>query len=155
MNQNRGSFAVFAGKTLLRDGHRFPMPASLGGYNQVTSNTTARGHLGNHAIAFLRRTPEDHAQNNLDYGLRYDFQTYLKEQYGRMGSLVPTAMNPKLVCRAPFSMKAIIDTCNCAFGRNYPYAFGPGSGLRWQLVPRPCCAPAPASPTIKQPNSAT
>ena len=38
----------------------------MGNYNQVTSNTTARGHLGNHAIRFFRAGHlEDHAQTHL------------------------------------------------------------------------------------------
>ena len=30
----------------------------------------------------------------LDYGLRYDFQTYLKEQYGRMPDASFSTLNP-------------------------------------------------------------
>ena len=30
----------------------------------------------------------------LDYGLRYDYSTYFKEQYGRMANLAPNLPNP-------------------------------------------------------------
>jgi hypothetical protein len=117
----------------------FPYASFLmGAYNQVTSNTTARGHLGNHAIAFYAQdswkiTPK----LTFDYGLRYDFQTYLKEQYGRMGSLIPTAMNPKVGLPGAIQYEGYgPGHCQCAFGKNYPYAFGPRLGLAWQLAPK-------------------
>ncbi len=110
----------------------------MGNYNQVTSNTTAKGHLGNHAFAFYAQDSwKITSKVTLDYGLRYDFQTYLKEQYGRMGSLVPSAMNPKVGLPGAIQYEGNGQGhCNCAFGKNYPYAFGPRLGLAWQMLPK-------------------
>lgn len=62
----------------------------------------------------------------LDYGLRYDYSTYLREQYGRAPRFSPTSMHPVLGIPGA----AIYDgegpgRCNCDIARNYPYAFGP------------------------------
>jgi hypothetical protein len=110
----------------------------LGGYNMGNTNAPSRGHLGSHAIAFYAQdswkiTPKI----TLDYGLRYDFQTYLKEQYGRMGSWSPTEYNPQIDRPGAISYEGYAPGhCNCEFAKNYPYAFGPRLGLAWQLAPK-------------------
>jgi len=67
----------------------------------------------------------------LEYGLRYDFVTLLKEQYGRMQSADFKKPNP-LVNNLPGSV-IYEATCNCSFNRNYPYAFGPRFALAYQI----------------------
>ena len=69
----------------------------------------------------------------LDYGLRYDYATYPKEQYGRMPTLAPTVANPT----AGGHPGAILyeATCHCSFAKNYPYAFGPRVGVAYQITP--------------------
>ncbi len=110
----------------------------LGGYWQGQTNAPSRGHLGSHSIAFYAQdswkiTPKI----TLDYGLRYDFQTYLKEQYGRMGSWSPTAPNPKIGRLGAIQYEGYgPGHCNCEYANNYPYAFGPRIGLAWQLLPK-------------------
>jgi hypothetical protein len=110
----------------------------LGLYNTGNTNAPSRGHLGSHAIAFYAQdswkiTPK----LTLDYGLRYDFQTYLKEQYGRMGSWSPTAWNPKIGRPGAIQYEGYLPGhCNCEFAKNYPYAFGPRLGLAWQMLPK-------------------
>ncbi len=71
----------------------------------------------------------------LDYGIRYDYSTYLQEQYGRAPSFSPTAMNP----RAGIPGAAIYDgngplQCNCNISHNYPFAFGPRLGVAYQII---------------------
>ncbi len=72
----------------------------------------------------------------LDYGLRWDYQTYLKEQFGRASNFSPTTPNPS-VGNLP---GAVIfegpgpGRCNCAYAKNYPFAFGPRLGLAYQIT---------------------
>ena len=72
----------------------------------------------------------------LDYGLRWDYSTYLREQYGRLPTLSPTLPNPT----AGGQPGAVIfegsgpGRCNCKFARNYPYGFGPRLGLAYQIT---------------------
>jgi hypothetical protein len=71
----------------------------------------------------------------LDYGLRYDFATYHREQYGRIPNFSPNVPNPS----AGGHLGAVIfegngpGHCNCDFAHNYPYAFGPRFGLAYQI----------------------
>jgi hypothetical protein len=110
----------------------------LGTYNTGNTNAQSRGHLGSHSFAFFAQdswkiTPKI----TLDYGLRYDFQTYLKEQYGRMGSWSPGAYNPKIDRLGAIQYEGNLPGhCNCDFAVNYPYAFGPRIGVAWQMLPK-------------------
>ena len=74
----------------------------------------------------------------MDYGLRWDYGTYEKEQYGRLASVSAAVPNPS-AGGAPGGL--IFDgngpgRCNCAFAKNYPYAFGPRIGIAWQITPK-------------------
>ena len=74
----------------------------------------------------------------LDYGLRYDYSTYLKEQYGRAPEFSATTPNP----RAGGLLGAAIyegtgpGHCNCNIAHNYPFAFGPRLGVAYQINPK-------------------
>ena len=74
----------------------------------------------------------------LDYGLRYDYQGYPREQYGRYPDFSPTTPNPS----AGGLPGAVIfegggpGHCNCSFGKMYPYAFGPRLGAAYQINPQ-------------------
>jgi hypothetical protein len=71
----------------------------------------------------------------LDYGLRWDYQTYLKEQYGRVPNLSPTAMNPKLGVPGAIIFEGYgPGKCNCEFAKNYPWAFQPRIGLAYRIA---------------------
>src|SRR5579871_5143064 len=71
----------------------------------------------------------------IDYGLRYDFGTYLKEQYGRIPNFAPDVPNPS----AGGHLGAVDfegfgpGRCNCNFAHNYPWAFGPRLGAAYQI----------------------
>ena len=74
----------------------------------------------------------------LDYGLRWDYHTYLREQYGRAPGFSPATPNPSA---GGVPGASIFDgfgpgRCNCNFARDYPYAFGPRLGLAWQVTSR-------------------
>jgi hypothetical protein len=73
----------------------------------------------------------------LDYGLRYDYSTYLREQYGRAPQFSPSTMHPLLGIPGA----AIYDgsgpgRCNCDIARNYPWGFGPRLGSAYQITPK-------------------
>ena len=70
----------------------------------------------------------------LDYGLRYDYDTYPREQYGRMPSVSLAVANPTVGGRPGGVVYEA--TCNCKFARNYPYAFGPRVGVAYQITPK-------------------
>jgi hypothetical protein len=70
----------------------------------------------------------------LDYGLRYDYSTYLQEQYGRGAVFSPTAIHPL----AGIPGAGVYDQygpkqCNCNIAHNYPFAFGPRLGMAYQI----------------------
>ena len=74
----------------------------------------------------------------LDYGLRWDYGTYEKEQYGRLATLSPTTANPTAGGHpgAPIFEGSGPGRCNCTFAHNYPYALGPRVGLAYQITPK-------------------
>ena len=66
-----------------------------------------------------------------DYGVRWDYGTYAKEQYGRNGSiglLVPNPSASGMPGGTQFEA-----TCHCNFATNYPYAIGPRLGVAYQI----------------------
>jgi hypothetical protein len=67
----------------------------------------------------------------LDYGLRYDYSTYFKEQYGRAPNLAPNLPNPAAGGHPGATIYQA--TCNCPFAHNYPFAFGPRLGAAYQI----------------------
>jgi len=70
----------------------------------------------------------------LDYGLRYDYDTYPREQYGRMPSASLAVANPTVGGRPGGVVYE--STCNCKFASNYPFAFGPRVGIAYQITPK-------------------
>jgi hypothetical protein len=66
--------------------------------------------------------------------LRYDYDTYPREQYGRM----PTASLAVPDPTAGGHPGGILyeSTCNCSFANNYPYAFSPRLGVAYQITPK-------------------
>src|SRR4051794_32846467 len=67
----------------------------LGLVNSVTAAQPAFPRVGHHIIGvFAQDTWKVTRTLTLEYGMRYDYQSYLKEQYGRLGSFsagVPNA----------------------------------------------------------------
>jgi hypothetical protein len=67
----------------------------------------------------------------LDYGLRWDYGTYAREQYGRNANFSPTVPNPSAGGHP--GAQIFEATCNCKFANNYPYAIGPRVGIAYQI----------------------
>jgi outer membrane receptor protein involved in Fe transport len=84
--------------------------------------------LGKHQIGlFVQDTWKVTRKLTMDYGLRYDYSTYLREQYGRAPFFSRTAPNPT-VGNIPGAL--IFDGngaghCKCALEHNYTWAFRP------------------------------
>jgi hypothetical protein len=91
--------------------------------------------LGQHNLGFFAQDSWKVSRKlTIDYGLRYDFQTYLKEQYGRMQSADFNTINPKVGFPGAVKYEGYgPGRCNCAFSHNYPYAFGPRLGIAYQI----------------------
>ncbi|HEY7391498.1 MAG TPA: TonB-dependent receptor [Bryobacteraceae bacterium] len=72
----------------------------------------------------------------LDYGIRYDYGTYPKEEHGLIPNFSPTTPNPAAGGR----LGAVIFEgdgplrCNCDFAHNYPWAFSPRLGVAYQIT---------------------
>jgi hypothetical protein len=99
--------------------------------NSLALNAPNSAKLGYHSLGFYAQdTWKVSRKFTLDYGLRYDFQTFMKEQYGRMQDASFGTFDKKLGRNG-----AVIygQTCNCDFSHNYPFAFGPRLGGAYQI----------------------
>ncbi|HEY7337801.1 MAG TPA: TonB-dependent receptor [Bryobacteraceae bacterium] len=93
------------------------------------------GKLGKHELGFyIQDTWKVTRKFTLDYGLRYDYSTSEREQYGRLPSFSANLANPS----AGGHPGAVIyeATCACIFTHNYPWAFGPRLGFAYQVTPK-------------------
>ena len=111
----------------------------LGSPDSLQSSPVTQTRLGSHAIGLYAQDSWKVTRRlTLDYGLRYDFQTYEKEQYGRMADASFATPNPT-VGGLPGAIAYEGyggGRCNCALSHNYPYAFGPRFGLAYQVTPK-------------------
>jgi hypothetical protein len=95
--------------------------------------------IGKHAVgAFVQDTWKVTRKLTLDYGIRYDFQSYLKEGQGRFAQFAPNIPNP-----SAGGQPGAVEfegfgpgRCNCNFANNYPYAIGPRLGVAYQITPK-------------------
>jgi hypothetical protein len=109
----------------------------IGAPNTGYDSVPAVMRTGNHSLAgFAQDSWKVTRKFTLDYGLRYDFQTYLKEHDGYMFSVSDSTPNPGAGGR----LGAIIfegyggGRCNCEFASNYPYAFQPRLGGAYRIT---------------------
>ncbi|HEY7338998.1 MAG TPA: carboxypeptidase regulatory-like domain-containing protein [Bryobacteraceae bacterium] len=110
----------------------------LGQVDNLNVNPPQQSKLGNHSIGlYVQDSWKVTRKLTLDYGLRYDYETYLKEQYGRMPDTVFNVPNPAVGGRlgATLFEGSGDGRCNCQFSHNYPYAFGPRLGVAYQALP--------------------
>jgi hypothetical protein len=69
----------------------------------------------------------------IDYGLRWDYQGYLREEYGRVPSISANEPNP---ATGNLPGGVIFEATSGPFAKVYPYAFGPRLGVAYQITPK-------------------
>ncbi len=94
-------------------------------------------HMGSQTLSgFAQDTWKITRKLTLDYGLRYDFATYLRDGNGYYGVFGPGKVNPAAGGR----LGAVVydgyggGRCDCALAHNYPYAWGPRLGVAYQIT---------------------
>jgi len=112
----------------------FPYASFLAGQaDSITYSATTDSRLGSHAIGlYMQDTWKVTRKFTLDYGLRYDYQTLLREQYGRMQNAAWNLPNP--VVGGRLGSVYYEGSCHCSFNNNYPWALGPRLGAAYQIT---------------------
>jgi hypothetical protein len=103
--------------------------------NSLNISQLTDSRLGNHQMAFYAQDSWKVTRKlTVSYGLRYDLQSLLREQYGRMQSANFNKPNP-----VANNLPGAVDyeaNCGCRFGQTYKYAFGPRLSLAYQATPK-------------------
>ena len=90
--------------------------------------------LGKHSVAFYAQDSWKVTRRfTLEYGMRYDFATATKEQYGRFGTFSPTVTNTQDGGRLGGVTYGATCGCDGNFAKNYKLGFGPRLGFAYQL----------------------
>jgi len=129
-----------AGQSLSGGFPGFPFASfMLGGVDNGFIGVPSKSRMGAKALSwFVQDSWKITRKLTLDYGLRYDFQTYLKEQHGRIPYFAAYAPNPA----AGGKLGGVVfegndpGHCQCSVAHNYPYAYGPRIGLAYQMFPK-------------------
>ena len=104
----------------------------LGGMSGVQMNAPiALAAIKSQTGLYFQDTWKVTRKLTMDYGIRWDYGTYAKEQYGRnssIGLLVPNTSAVGRLGGAQFE-----STCSCKFASNYPFALGPRLGAAYQI----------------------
>lgn len=107
----------------------------LGLVNSGNIKPGSRARIGKQQWGFYAQdTWKVTRRMTLDYGLRYDYSTYLKESYGRMASFSADVAHAR--AGGIPGGTAYEATCKCNFANNYKFAFGPRLGLAYQITPK-------------------
>ncbi|MBZ5636023.1 MAG: TonB-dependent receptor [Acidobacteriia bacterium] len=129
----------------------------LGQVDNLNINPPTQSKLGDHSLGFYAQdTWKVTRKLTLDYGLRYDYQTYLKEQYGRMPDTVFNVPNPGVGGRLGATLFEGYGggRCNCQFSHSYPFAFGPRVGFAYQVDTKTVFRGGAGIQYSSQPNNA-
>ncbi|HEY4359770.1 MAG TPA: TonB-dependent receptor [Bryobacteraceae bacterium] len=106
----------------------------LGAVDNYNVAEPAIAKLGKHSIAFFAQDSWKVTRRlTLEYGMRYDFATASKEQYGRFGTFDRAVPNTQDGGRLGGVTYGATCGCNGDFAKNYKLGFGPRLGLAYQL----------------------
>ncbi len=95
-------------------------------------NPATDTRLGYHSMGFFVQDSWKVSRKfTLDYGLRYDFETYMNEEHGRMQDA--SFVTPNANAGGLDGAVIYEATCGCSFSHNYPFAFGPRLGGAYQI----------------------
>jgi len=136
ISANQTALPYLVGTTLTGGSLGFPYASFLmGRVDNYSIAQPAAFRFGKKQFAlFLQDSWKVTRKLTLDYGVRWDYGTYYKEQYGRGMGFSPTTPNPSV---NGYPGAWIFEaTCHCNFASNYPYAIGPRIGLAYQITPK-------------------
>ncbi|MEP6962412.1 MAG: TonB-dependent receptor, partial [Acidobacteriota bacterium] len=107
----------------------------LGATDSYTIGPPTDQHMGEKSFAlFAQDTWKATRRLTVDYGLRYDFQTYLRETQGRWPSFSPNTINSTYGRNGAVIFDGLLPgRCQCYLGKNYPAAVGPRLGVAYQI----------------------
>jgi hypothetical protein len=106
----------------------------LGLVDNYNVSEPAVAKLGKHSLAFYAQDSWKITRRlTVDYGLRYDYATASKEQYGRFATFDPTVHNSQDGGRLGGVTYGATCGCDGNFAKNYKFGFGPRLGFAYQL----------------------
>ncbi len=107
----------------------------LGNASAIQQNAPTDTRMGKSQWAFYWQDSWKATRNlTLDYGLRWDYASVPREQYGRSADLGINTPNPAI---GGFPGAPIFQaTCHCDFLSSYKNAWGPRLGFAYQVLPR-------------------
>ena len=109
----------------------------LGLPDNYTVNSPAIARLGKHQLGiFAQDSWKLNRKLSLELGLRYDYSTSGKEQYGRYGFFDPTVANTQDGGRLGGVTYGATCGCGNNFFNSYKLGFGPRLGFAYQLTPK-------------------
>jgi hypothetical protein len=111
----------------------------LGDVKQISIANPVAPRLGKHELGFFAQDSWKVTRTlTLDYGLRYDYSTYLTEEHARDPFFSPTTPNPALggILGAVAFDGYGPGHCNCNLAKNYPYGIAPRLGVAYQITPK-------------------
>jgi hypothetical protein len=107
----------------------------LGLVDNYNVSEPAVAKLGKHQLGFYAQDSWKVTRKfTFNYGLRYDFSTASKEQYGRFGTFDPTVANTQDGGRPGGVTYGATCGCDGNFAKNYKLGFGPRLGFAYQLA---------------------
>jgi hypothetical protein len=106
----------------------------LGGANSVVIAYPTNPRLGKKQLGiFVQDTWKVTRKITFDYGLRYDYSTYLREQYGRAPFFSANTLHPGVgLLGASVYDGEGPGRCGCNLANNYALGIGPRLGLAYQ-----------------------
>ena len=109
----------------------------LGAVDNYNVAVPAVSKLGKHQLGFYAQDSWKVTRKlTLDLGLRYDYSTAGKEQYGRYGFFDPNVANTQDGGRLGGVVYGATCGCDNNFFNSYKLGFGPRLGFAYQLTPK-------------------